>query len=169
MGKCVELNHPTIPAIVWLAYPNNVNSLSQRSPRSLMVFIDSNKRGRKNPGIIYCGFKFRETKANTAVRNNSKKMFSEMTCSRHHMITAQSSQFVLIVALCWAEHNDFIQMLWLEEKKMQSSVIVPGNEIDSHPTEHEITLADDTAVTLPETLYKSNRNNQHFLAWLRHT
>lgn len=54
-------------------------------------------------------------------------------------------------------------------KNLQSSVIVPWNEIDSHPTEHEITLADDTAVTVPETQHYSNRNNQHLLAEQRHT
>lgn len=57
----------------------------------------------------------------------------------------------------------------MEKKNLQSSVIVPRNEIDSHPTEHEITLADDTAVTLPETQQESNRNNQHLLVERKHT
>lgn len=60
-------------------------------------------------------------------------------------------------------------MIGRMEKNLQSSVIAPWNEIDSHPTEHEITLADDTAVTLPETQHKSNRNNQHLLAGNTHT
>lgn len=60
-------------------------------------------------------------------------------------------------------------MIGRMEKNLQSSVIVPRNEIDSHPTEHEITLADDTAVTGPETQHDSNRNNQHLLAEQRHT
>lgn len=46
------------------------------------------------------------------------------------------------------------------KKSLQSSVIVPRNEIDSHPTEREITLADDTAVTAPKTQHDSNMNNQ---------
>lgn len=49
----------------------------------------------------------------------------------------------------------------IEKKKCQSSVIVPRNEIDSHPAEREITLADDTAVTLPGTHHDSNMNNLH--------
>lgn len=44
-------------------------------------------------------------------------------------------------------------------KKRQSSVIVPRNEIDSHPAEREIALADDTAVTQPKTHCASNVNN----------
>ena len=60
-------------------------------------------------------------------------------------------------------------MIGRMEKNLQSSVIVPRNEIDSHPTEHEITLADDTAVTVPETQHDSNRNNQHLLAEQTHT
>lgn len=44
-------------------------------------------------------------------------------------------------------------------EKLQSSVIVPRNEIDSHPAEHEIALADDTAVTQPKTHCDSNVNN----------
>lgn len=51
-----------------------------------------------------------------------------------------------------------------KKKNLQSSVIFPRNEIDLHPTEREITLADDTAccaVTVPETQHDSNRNNQH--------
>lgn len=59
-------------------------------------------------------------------------------------------------------------MIGRMEKNLQSSVIAPWNEIDSHPTEHEITLADDTAVTLPETQHESNRNNQHLLAGNTH-
>lgn len=55
-------------------------------------------------------------------------------------------------------------MIGMKKKKLQSSVIVPRNEIDSHPAEHEITLADDTAVTVPKTQRDSNRNNQHLLA-----
>lgn len=51
-----------------------------------------------------------------------------------------------------------------KKRNLQSSVIVPRDEIDSHPTEHEITLADDTAVTVPETQHDSNRNNQHLFA-----
>lgn len=42
---------------------------------------------------------------------------------------------------------------------VQSSVIVPRNGIDSHPAEHEIALADDTAVTQPKTHCDSNVNN----------
>lgn len=44
------------------------------------------------------------------------------------------------------------------EKKLQSSVIVPRNGIDSQPAEHEIALADDTAVTQSKTHCDSNVN-----------
>lgn len=46
-----------------------------------------------------------------------------------------------------------------KKKKLQSSVIVPRNGIDSHPAEHEIALADDTAVTQWKTHCDSNVNN----------
>lgn len=45
MGECVRLYLPSIPRIVWLPCPDNINALSQSSPRSCVVFIDPEKKG----------------------------------------------------------------------------------------------------------------------------
>lgn len=54
-----------------------------------------------------------------------------------------------------------IERMEEKKKKLQSSVIVTRNEIDSHSSEHEITLADDTAVTVPETQHNLCRAETH--------
>lgn len=114
-----------------------------------------------------CGFKLMETETNMALCKHL-----HFTCHRCHMITALSGWCVLIAEV----YVEQCTMIWFKcydwkerTKKKESSVIVPWNEIDSHPTEHEMTLADDTVVTVAETQHHSNGNNQHLLAEHRHT
>lgn len=55
MGECVRLYLPSIPCIVWLPCPDNVNALSQSSPRSCVLFIDREERRdiKKNRRIFF--------------------------------------------------------------------------------------------------------------------
>lgn len=95
MGECVWLYLPSIPGIVWLPCPNNVNAPSQSSPRSCVVFIDPKKRRENTRGNIFA-----------VVLNWGKHCGLQTTAFlletvRHgrHMIPALSSSCVFILAL----------------------------------------------------------------------
>lgn len=86
MGECVELYLPSIPSIVWLPCPNNVNAPSQSSQRSWVVFIDPEKRGE---GIFCCGFKLWEIETNIVV------------CKQ---LLFNWKQLVIDISVTWSQH-----------------------------------------------------------------
>lgn len=172
-GRMCEALSPIHPAYCLTTLPQQCKrSESEFAEVMCGIYWPREKRRKSEEEYFAVVFKRGETETNTAACKQlllswgKKRPVIDITWSQDWAADVFWFWHCMLSSARWFDSN---VMIGRTEKNLQSSVIVPRNEIDSHPTEHEITLADDTAVTVPETQHDSNRNNQHLLAEQRHT